>query len=54
MEINKPNFNKIYNFKDRLIGFAREIILFVRQFEKLYELDYYTNQLIRKCLFQLW
>ena len=47
MEINKPNFEKIFNFEDRLVRFAGECILFVRKLEKSYEVDYYKNQLIR-------
>jgi len=29
MEVNEPNFDKIYNFEDRLVRFAGECILFV-------------------------
>lgn len=47
MEVNEPNFDKIYNFEDRLVRFAGECIFFVRQFDKTFELDYYKNQLIR-------
>ena len=47
MEVNEPNFDKIYNFEDRLVRFAGECILFVRKLEKSYEVDYYKNQLIR-------
>ena len=47
MEINKPNFEKIFNFEDRLVRFAGECILFVRKLEKSYEVEYYKNQLIR-------
>ena len=47
MQINKPNFDKIYNFEDRLVRFAGECIFFVRKLEKSYEIDYYKNQLIR-------
>ena len=47
MEINKPNFGKIFNFEDRLVRFAGECILFVRKLEKSYEVEYYKNQLIR-------
>ncbi len=47
MEINKPNFEKIFNFEDRLVRFAGECILFVRKLEKSYEVGYYKNQLIR-------
>ena len=46
MEVNEP-FSKIYNFEDRLVRFAGECILFVRQLEKTFELEYYKNQLIR-------
>jgi four helix bundle protein len=47
MEINEPNFDKIYNFEDRLVRFAGECIFFVRKLEKSYEIEYYKNQLIR-------
>lgn len=47
MELSEPNFEKVYNFEDRLVRFAGECIFFVRKFEKAYELDYYKNQLIR-------
>lgn len=47
MEVNEPNFDKIYNFEDRLVRFAGECIFFIRKLEKSYELDYYKNQLIR-------
>ncbi|MFV8361382.1 four helix bundle protein [Flavobacterium sp. LS1P3] len=47
MQANEPNFDKIYNFEDRLVRFAGECIFFVRKLEKSYEIDYYKNQLIR-------
>lgn len=47
MEVNESNFDKIFNFEDRLVRFAGECILFVRKLEKSYEVDYYKNQLIR-------
>ena len=47
MEVNEPNFDKIYNLEDRLVRFAGECIFFVRKLEKSYELEYYKNQLIR-------
>ncbi|TRX03108.1 four helix bundle protein [Flavobacterium gawalongense] len=47
MDVNEPNFDKIYNFEDHLVSFAGECIFFVRKLEKSYELDYYKNQLIR-------
>ncbi|MBP6180830.1 four helix bundle protein [Flavobacterium sp.] len=47
MQVNEPNFDKIYNFEDRLVRFAGENIFFVRKLEKTFELDYYKNQLIR-------
>ena len=47
MEVNEPNFDKIYNFEDRLVRFAGECILFVRKLEKSYEIEYYKNQIIR-------
>jgi len=47
MEVNEPNFEKIFNLEDRLVRFAGECILFVRKLEKSYEVDYYKNQLIR-------
>jgi four helix bundle protein len=46
MLINEPNFDKIYNFEDRLVRFAGECILFVRKLEKSFEIEYYKNQLI--------
>ena len=47
MEVNERNFEKIFNFEDRLVRFAGECILFVRKLEKSYEVEYYKNQLIR-------
>lgn len=47
MEVNEPNFDKIYNFEDRLVRFAGECILFTRNLDKLFENEYYKNQLIR-------
>ncbi len=47
MEVNEPNFEKIFNLEDCLVRFAGECILFVRKLEKSYEVDYYKNQLIR-------
>lgn len=47
MEVNEPNFDKIYNLEDRLVRFAGESIFFVRKLDKTFELDYYKNQLIR-------
>ena len=47
MEVSEPNFDKIYNFEDRLVRFAGECIFFSRKLDKSYELDYYKNQLIR-------
>jgi four helix bundle protein len=47
MEVSEPNFDKIYNFEDRLVRFAGECIFFARKLDKSYELDYYKNQLIR-------
>ncbi|WP_348797287.1 four helix bundle protein [Flavobacterium adhaerens] len=47
MKVNEPNFDKIYNFEDRLVRFAGECIFFVRKLEKSFELEYYKNQLIR-------
>ena len=47
MEVNKPNFDKIFNFEERLVRFAGECILFVRKLEKSFEVEYYKNQLIR-------
>ncbi|TDE05482.1 four helix bundle protein [Flavobacterium hiemivividum] len=47
MEVDEPNFDKIYNFEDRLVRFAGECIFFVRKLEKSYEIEYYKNQLIR-------
>ena len=38
---------KIFNFEDRLVRFARECIFFTRQLERLFENEYYKNQLIR-------
>jgi four helix bundle protein len=46
MEVKEP-YSKIYNFEDRLVRFAGECIIFVRQLEKKFELEYYKNQLIR-------
>ncbi len=47
MEVNEPNYDKIYNFEDRLVRFAGECIFFVRKLDKTYEIEYYKNQLIR-------
>lgn len=47
MEVNEPNFDKIFNFEDRLVRFAGECIFFVRKLDKTYEIEYYKNQLIR-------
>lgn len=47
MEVNEPNFEKIYNLEDRLVRFAGESIFFVRKLDKTFELEYYKNQLIR-------
>jgi len=47
MEVNEPNFDKIYSLEDRLVRFAGESIFFVRKLDKTFELDYYKNQLIR-------
>lgn len=47
MEVNEPDFDKIFNFEDRLVRFAGECILFVRKLEKSFEFEYYKNQLIR-------
>jgi len=38
---------KIFNFEDRLIRFAGECIFFTRQLERIFENEYYKNQLIR-------
>lgn len=32
---------KIFNFEDRLVRFAGECIFFTRQFEKIFENEYY-------------
>lgn len=37
---------KIFNFEDRLVRFAGECIFFSRQLEKIFENEYYKNQLI--------
>ena len=46
MEVNEANFDKIYNFEDRLVRFAGECIFFVRKLEKSFEVEYYKKQLI--------
>lgn len=38
MKVNEPNFDKIYNFEDRLVRFAGECIFFVRKLEQSYEI----------------
>ena len=38
---------KIYNLDERLVRFAGESIFFLRKLDKLFELEYYKNQLIR-------
>ena len=40
MDLNEPNFEKIYNLEDRLVRFARESTFFVRKLEKTFELEY--------------
>jgi four helix bundle protein len=40
-------FPKIFNFEDRLVRFPGECIFFSRKLEKIFEHDYYKNQLIR-------
>ena len=47
MEVNEPNFEKIYNLEDRLVRFAGESIFFFRKLDRTFELEYYKNQLIR-------
>ena len=47
MDLNEPNFEKIYNLEDRLVRFAGESIFFVRKLTRTFELEYYKNQLIR-------
>jgi len=47
MDLNEPNFEKIYNLEDRLVRFAGESIFFLRKLERTFELEYYKNQLIR-------
>lgn len=47
MDLNEPNFEKIYNLEDRLVRFAGESIFFVRKLARTFELEYYKNQLIR-------
>ena len=47
MELNEPNFDRIYSLEDRLVRFAGESIFFVRKLERTFELEYYKNQLIR-------
>ena len=47
MELNEPNFERIYSLEDRLVRFAGESIFFVRKLERTFELEYYKNQLIR-------
>lgn len=43
----KEIMEKIFNFEDRLVRFAGESIFFTRQLTKLFENEYYKNQLIR-------
>ena len=38
---------KIYDFEERLVRFAGEVIYFSRKLERNYETDYYKHQLIR-------
>lgn len=45
--MSNSNFEKIFNFEDRLVRFAGECIFFTRDLEKLFELEYYKNQVIR-------
>jgi len=39
--------DKIYDFEDRLVRFAGEVIFFSRKLSNDFELDYYKKQLIR-------
>ena len=43
----RVNTEKIYDFEDRLVRFAGEVIFFSRKLSSDYELDYYRKQLIR-------
>ena len=45
MEVSEPK--NIYNFENRLVRFAGEVILYLRKLKKDYELDYYSKQIIR-------
>jgi len=45
MEVAEPI--KIYNFENRLVRFAGETILYLKNLKKDYELDYYAKQIIR-------
>jgi hypothetical protein len=53
MEVNEPNFDKIYNFEDRLVRFAGECIFFVK-IRKFMRLIITKNQLIRSSGIKLW
>ena len=44
---NKIMREKLYNFEERLVRFAGEIIYFTRKLSDNYENNYYKNQLIR-------
>jgi len=46
IKVNYIN-GKNFNFEDRLVRFAGECIFFTRQLERLFENEYYKNQLIR-------
>ena len=47
MEDNSIFSEKIFNFEDRLVRFARECVFFTRNLDKSFENEYYKNQLIR-------
>lgn len=46
MEDNSIFSEKIFNFEDRLVRFARECVFFTRNLDKSFENEYYKNQLI--------
>ena len=44
--MNEQKFSKLFNFEDCLVRFAGECVFFSRKLEKIFEHDYYKNQLI--------
>jgi len=39
--------DKIFNYEDRLVRFAGEVVFFLRKLKRDFEIEYYKKQLIR-------